>query len=487
VTAVKGKVLIIDDEPDMLETCSDILQAQGYAVKICRESDKALDIIFASDFDVIVIDMMMPKMGGLDLLREIRKNNPDISVIIFTGYPTIESAVNAIREGATDYLVKPFMANQFIGLLEKTFSLRRLKEENRLLRTKISGVPIDHGFIGVSGSIKEVLGIIQKVAPVESSVLITGESGTGKELVARTIHRNSKRSDQPFVPINCSALPESLLESEFFGYERGAFTGALSRTIGLFEFANKGTLFLDEIAELPLTMQAKILRVLQEKEIRRIGGKEQILVDVRIIAATNRNLEKMVDVNRFRQDLFYRLNVIRINVPPLRQRPDDIPVLARWFLEKFNKTHGRSIVLSDTTIDILMDYFWPGNVRELENAICHAASMADADTINPEDLPESVGRKVEHEPMDLGFSKSFIKAKDEVVRKFEKQFTLAQLEMNRGNVSTAAQKAGMHRSSFQRLIRKYHLDPARIKDSLIVDPAKAGRIFSDGSISDNAG
>lgn len=476
---IKGNILIVDDEPDMLETCSDILRAQGYQVQTCVESIKALDMLASFEPEVMMVDLMMPKMGGMELMREVRKQNPDISIIIFTGYPTIESAVNAVREGAVDYLVKPFLANQFIGLIEKTMSLRRLKEENRLLRTKISGVAFNHGFVGDSADIKDVLHNIQKVAPMESSVLITGESGTGKELVARTIHQNGKRADLPFVPINCSALPEALLESEFFGYERGAFSGAASRTIGLFEFADKGTLFLDEIAELPLNMQAKLLRVLQEKEIRRIGGKEQIPIDVRIITATNRNLEKMIEMGHFRQDLFYRLNVIRINVPPLRHRPDDIPVLSKWFLEKFNKTHDRAVTLAGPTIDVLLNYFWPGNVRELENAVYHAASMANGDIINPEDLPESVRQRQEQIVSDANFAKPFNEAKEEVIRKFEKNFTFAQLKMNLGNVSNAAEKAGMHRSSFQRLMRKYHINPAQIKNSLMVDPAKLQQAYKE--------
>ncbi len=472
----KGTICIIDDEPDMVETCSNILAAQGYEVETCSDGSEGLKIVTTKKFDIVIVDLMMPKVDGMEILSSGKKANQESMFIIFTGYPTIESAVGAMKNGAFDYLVKPFMASQLISVIDRALSVRKLQEENRNLKQKLANTAIEHPFIGASPSIREVLNSIQKVASFESSVLITGESGTGKELVAKTIHLNSKRKDNTFVPINCSALPESLLESELFGHEKGAFTGAVSRNIGLFEFADKGTLFLDEIGELPLTLQAKLLRVLQEREVRRVGGKEQIPIDVRIIASTNRDLEQFVKDGKFREDLYFRLNVIRLKVPPLRDRVEDISVLVNHFLDSFNATHKTSMQISPESMALLKKYQWPGNVRELENAVHQGASMADTAIVEPDNLPDQIRNKpvmvasVAIPSIDSGVP--FNDAKSDALEHFEKNYVLALLQKSKGNVSAAADLAGMHRSSFQRLIRKYHVQPAAIKDSVVIDEEK---------------
>ena len=357
---LKGTVCIIDDEPDMVQTCADILRAQGWEVFPYSAAEQGLAAATSREFDLLIVDLMMPGIGGLQILKETRRASPWTVIVVITGYPTIETAVSSMRDGAFDYIVKPFMANHLVTLVERAMNVRRLESENASLKHKLTGAPLAHPFIGVSPSIQDVIVIIGKVAPLQSSILITGASGTGKELVAKSIHLHSNRRDQPFVPINCSALPEALLESELFGYEKGAFSGALARNIGLFEFADHGTLFLDEIGELPMSLQAKLLRVLQEREIRRVGGKEQIPVDVRIIAATNQDLEKMIRENRFREDLFFRLNVIGVKIPPLRERRMDIPLLAQHFLDQFNARHMKSIRLAPETIEHMVHYAWPG-------------------------------------------------------------------------------------------------------------------------------
>jgi len=469
----KGRICIIDDEPDMVETCSDILRGQGYEVTASSDGSAGLNLVETQSHDIILVDLMMPKVDGLQILTAAKKSDPGCLVIIFTGYPTIDSAVAAMKSGAFDYLVKPFMATQLISVIDRAMGVRQLQEENKSLKQKLASAVIDHPFIGTSISIREVLNLIQKVAPLESNILITGESGTGKELVAKTIHLYSKRKDRTFVPINCSALPEPLLESELFGHEKGAFTGAVKQSIGLFEFADKGSILLDEIGELPLALQVKLLRVLQEREVRRVGGKEQISIDVRIIASTNRDLEQLVKEGKFREDLYFRLNVIRLRVPPLRERLEDIPLLARHFLDSFNSTHKSTIDISPESLALLKKYSWPGNVRELENAIHQGASMADDMIIEPADLPEGILKL--HEavapgppscpPTDLSFND----AKYGAMSQFEKEYLLSILQKAKGNVSNAAALAGMHRSSFQRLIRKYHIVPAAIKGSLVVN------------------
>ena len=459
---VSPSICIIDDEPDLVEACSDILSREGYRTEKCPDGEHGLGLLKEKNFDLALVDLMMPRVNGFKILQEVRKENPACKIIIFTGHPTIESAVMAMKEGAFDYLVKPFMAGQLISTVGKAMAMKRLEEENKALRIRMSGVAFSHGLVGESAVIKDVLNLVQKVAPLDSNILITGESGTGKELVAKAAHFNGNRRENNFVPINCSALPEPLLESELFGYEKGAFSGAAHRSIGLFEFADKGTLFLDEIGDLPMSLQAKLLRALQEKEIRRVGAKEQLAIDVRIIASTNQDLEDRMAKRLFREDLFFRLNVIRIKLPPLRERQGDVPLLARHFLDIFNKTHGKNLSVSPEAMDLMEKYPWPGNVRELENAVFQGASIAESEAILPSNLPESVSKKrTIFGPLFI--DKTFKAAKSEVVRSFEKDYAYSRLESTRGNVSAAALQAGLHRSAFQRLIRKYHIHPTAVK------------------------
>jgi DNA-binding NtrC family response regulator len=467
----KGYICIIDDEPDMVETCADILKAQDYKVDTTSNASEGLQLVHDISYDIVLVDLMMPKVDGMQILSEAKKVNPATIVILFTGYPTIESAVSAMKNGAFDYLVKPFMASQLISVIDRAMTVKKLQGENRDLKQKLALTTIEHPFIGTSPAIHELLNSIKKVAPLESNVLITGESGTGKELAAVSIHRNSKRKDHPFVPINCSALPEPLLESELFGHEKGSFTGATSKNIGLFEFAEKGTLFLDEIGELPLALQVKLLRVVQEREVRRVGGKEQIPIDVRLIAATNRDLEAMVREGKFREDLFFRLNVIRLKVPPLRERTEDITLLAKHFLVSFNEMQKTSIQLAPEAIIALKHYGWPGNVRELENAVHQGASMTESLVIESRNLPEAISRKasVPSPEKSADIDMNFNNAKTNTVTNFEKQYIISMLEKSKGNISMAAEASGMHRSSFQRLIRKYQINPSAIKGALIVE------------------
>ncbi len=400
-----GSILIVDDEKGQREILTTILRKEGYRIVDVPDGREALDRMREETFDLILTDLKMQGMSGMELLESVLEADPQQCVVMMTAHGTIDSAVEAMKKGAFDYMEKPLDREDLLLTLKRAFERIMLLQENRALHRKLEeseGVP---SIIGEHPKIKEIFRIINKIAPTGSTVLIYGESGTGKELVARAIHDRSPRKDKPFFAINCAAIPESLMESELFGHEKGSFTGAGSREIGLFEAADKGTVFLDEIGELSVAMQAKLLRAIQEKEIRRVGGKVNIPIDVRIISATNRDLEVEIKKGSFRDDLYYRLNVIRLNLPPLRERGSDIATLADFFVKKYSQANGNRLLgISRPALKILMNFSWPGNVRQLESVIERGVLMAESDYIQPEDLPAEVHEGVSHSgqlPFDL--------------------------------------------------------------------------------------
>lgn len=380
-------VIVIDDEHRQRDILKTILDDEGYEVHTASSAEKGLALIKALTPDVVITDLKMGGMSGMQLLEAIPDDSLQPAVIMMTAYGTISSAVEAVKKGAFDYLAKPLEKDVIVLTVKKAAERARLLKENIRLQDELFGKFKMDGIIGGSKKMREVIEIAKKVSPTTATVLIQGESGTGKELIARAIHYNSSRKTAPFVAVNCAAIPDNLIESELFGYEPGAFTGAAHRKIGLFESANGGTLFLDEIGDLPLLTQTKILRVLQDKEIRRLGGKDSIKIDVRIIAATNKDIEKEVAQGRFREDLYYRLKVVTIELPPLRERKEDIDSFAGFFIERYNKEFGKRIKgMNETAKKALIDYHWPGNIRQLEFVIERAVLMSDTDIISVNDI-----------------------------------------------------------------------------------------------------
>jgi len=377
-------ILIVDDEKNYLLVLQALLEDAGYEVITCDNASEALEVITSHDLDLVITDMRMPGVDGMEFLVQLRGLQPEIPVIMMTAYATVEKAVEAMKRGAFDYITKPFKNEELILTIRKALEMHRLKQQNRLLSQELQERFKFGNIVGKSKVMRQVYEIIEKVAQTRASVLITGESGTGKELIARAIHFNSPRSDKPFVSVNCSALPETLLESELFGHERGAFTGAVTRRKGRFELAHNGTLFLDEVGDMSPALQVKLLRVLQEMRFERVGGTATLQVDARLVAASNRDLKREVELGRFREDLYYRLKVVHINIPPLRERRDDIPLLVHHFLRKVAKANG---------LPVKNVYEWLGNVRELENVIERAVILCDGNEIRPQDLAEELLQK----------------------------------------------------------------------------------------------
>jgi two-component system response regulator PilR (NtrC family) len=436
-----------------------MLKREGYRVQFATDPQAGLALAQKDIFDLAIIDIRMPGMDGLSVLKEIRKISPETAVIMITAYASTKTAVQAIKEGAYDYLTKPFKNNDEIRLIVKNaIEKKKLREENVILKRELSTKYRLGNIIGKSTQIKEIFSLIQKIANNRSTVLITGESGTGKELVARAIHFQSNQKDEPFVSVNCGGMPEGLLESELFGHVKGAFTGAISNKKGLFEVAHKGTLFLDEIASTPIQLQVKLLRVLQDQEIRRVGSNDGVKVDVRIVAATNKDLAEAVQEGTFREDLYYRLNVIPINLPPLRERIGDIPILTIHFLESYAKRNGFAEMdtkPSSEVIRILSNYHWPGNVRELENAIERAVALGNGECLKPEDLPDNILY-----PVHQGYQLSTINLKEGVdlekaVTEMETQLITQALKKTQGNKSKAAELLNLSFRSFRYKLQKY--------------------------------
>ena len=452
-----NKILIVDDELNMRLVLQAMLKKEGYAVTTASNGMEALKILKADQMDIVVTDLKMPKLDGMGLLGEIIRDYPSIPVIIITAHGTIATAVDALKKGAFDYITKPFEQDELKQVIQKAVKTRRLDEDEALLNPD----DIDrYGIIGSSDRITEIFETIKRVAPTTTTILITGETGTGKELIARAIHRNSPRKNNPFIKINCAAIPESLMESELFGYEKGAFTGAATKKQGRFELAHKGTLFLDEVGELPKDMQVKLLQVIQEQEFERIGGLQTIKVDVRLITATNRNLFEDVKDGRFREDLYYRLNVIPAHLPPLRERKEDIPVLIDFFIEKFNKKLDRSVKYIDEKVtNLLIQYAWPGNIRELENLVERMILMARGDTIVFADLPSELKTTIESDSTNPSGirQKPFKDIMKNHMEDIEKQMIISVLEECGNNVTRAAKQLGLSRKGLQLKMMKYKL------------------------------
>jgi len=385
-----GTVLIVEDDRNQREIVKTILVKEGYYVEDVDTGAKAKNLLKSGSFDVVLTDLRLPDMDGTEILKEVKSEHQPCHVIIVTAFGSIPSAVEATRLGAFHYLEKPLEKDQLLLVVQNALGQVRLLKDNIMLKDQLQDKFQLDNIVGDHGSMHEIYKIVRKVAPTNSTVLVYGESGTGKELFAKSIHYNSSRKNQPFFAINCAAIPETLLESELFGYEKGAFTGAVTRHVGLFEQANRSTLFLDEIGDLTPAMQAKVLRAIQEKEIRRIGGKETIKLDVRFIAATNKKLEEEMEKGRFRQDLYYRLNVIAFTIPPLREKITDVPLLVEHFLRKLNETHGGKKSISNDALQLLMGYSWPGNIRQLESVIERSYVMCEEETMDAVHMPEEI-------------------------------------------------------------------------------------------------
>ena len=441
------KVLVVDDDPSILTMTEDLLTEAGFEVGKCASGREALDRLQAQEWDVVLTDLQMPGVDGLELLAAVREQSPDTPVIIMTAFGMIQSAVDAMRAGALDFVTKPFRAGELLISLERAFERRALEQENRALRRAVARSSAFGELVGKSPAMNEIYALIRKIGASRSHVLITGESGTGKEVVARTIHFSGSRSDKPFVPINCTAMPEGLLESELFGHVRGAFTGAHTNKKGLFEAAAGGTLFLDEIGDMPISLQSKLLRVLQDKEIRPVGGTQSIKVDVNIIAATHQDMNKAIAEGRFRQDLYYRLNVIPIRIPPLRERAEDIPVLAEAFLRKH--ASDERIHFSNAATRKLMQGSWPGNARELENCIERALALTDGHEIQAtEILIPSDGTGETNDLQELLLRLALERRMS--VRDLTDAYIAAALEAADGRKSEAARLLGMNRRTLYR-------------------------------------
>jgi two-component system, NtrC family, response regulator HydG len=461
-----ARILIVDDEPDMLESCLRLLSRLGYACTTAGDGRAAAELLERERPDLLLTDLKMPEMDGMALLRHAHQVDPALPVIVITGFATIESAVAAVKEGAFDYLPKDFSADQLRVSVERAIRHRGLQVENKNLRHQLQETLGLQNIVGRSPAMAQVFELVKKAARSEANILVVGESGTGKELIARAIHANSPRANQPFVPVDCASLPEQLLESELFGHEKGAFTGAAGRKPGLVETANRGTLFLDEIAELPPTLQVKLLRALQERQIRRVGGTALVDVDVRVVSATNRDLKEAIAKGQFREELYYRINVIAIQLPPLRERAGDIRLLAHTFLKRFGQ--GRTTDIDDAVAEALERYRWPGNVRELQNVIERACALSDGGCLTVKDLPDHILQGPPRAPAPVGSSLAVAgppsgadltlkAAKDQWLQVLEATYLRDLLKRNDGNVSSAAKAAGIDRKTFHRLINKYGL------------------------------
>ncbi|MEJ2053291.1 MAG: sigma-54 dependent transcriptional regulator [Calditrichaceae bacterium] len=453
---MKPKVLIIDDEKEMLESLEKIL-SRKYDFDICLISNSAIALkkVKSEKFDLIITDLMMKDISGMDILKTALNTYPDSTIILISGYGTIGASVEAMREGAFDFIEKPFTSKKLLECIDRALAqnIQDLKEE-ALQSSENEDIA---GIIYNSKQIDDLIKLVKKIAPGNMNVLITGESGTGKELFARAIHSLSKRSFHPFVPVNCGALPEHLFESELFGHERGAFTGAVKTKPGLLEFADQGTFFFDEIGDLSLSLQVKLLRMLEERKIRRVGGEKEMSINVRIIAATNKDLNLAVADKTFREDLFYRLNTIHLEIPPLRDRPDDILLLARHYLSELcRKNDRKSCRLSADAESALLHYPWAGNVREMQNVISRAYFLSVDQVIRSKDLP--IPRH--EESIDLNrelLNLSYKDAKDKILEKFEIEYLSHYLKKNKGNVSRTAEECGLDRRSIHRLVKKYNI------------------------------
>lgn len=455
----RARILVVDDEEGMLEVCADTLRKLPEA-KITTErlSRRAAERLSSENFDLLITDIRLPEVNGVELLRIARRHDPNLPVLMLTAFPSVETAVESMKLGAADYITKPFLPDDLMATVRRLLEENRLRQENRLLQRQVERTYCFDEIVGQSAAMHVVRENIERISRTDSDVLIVGETGVGKELVARSLHARSSRKSKRFVPVDCGAIPENLMESELFGHERGAYTGAHTRSLGLLEFADGGTFFLDEIAELPLHLQAKLLRVLQERKFRRVGAKEEISVNVRVVAATNRDLAVEMRERRFRDDLFYRINVALIKILPLRERREDIPLL----LSRFNERYARDmekpgIQVEPEVVEVLSRYPWPGNVRELQNLIKRMLTMTRNDVLLLDDLPDEIVTQAgESSGADR---QGFFHLRAQRMAAFEKEYLASLLRSCAGDVSQAARNAWLPRGTVYRLLKKHGLNP----------------------------
>jgi DNA-binding NtrC family response regulator len=459
ITNQEINILVVDDEPKQAEIFQIALKKDGYLVQTANSGEAAIRYLKQEPVDIVITDLRMPNVDGLELFRWIKRNNPGTAVLFVTAYATVETAVDALKSGARDYLLKPVKLDELRLRVKNIVAELQLKQENILLKDAVHKKFQFENIIGTSKPMQEVFGKIKKVAPSATTVMLRGESGTGKELVAQAIHTLSPRKDGPFVKATCAALPEGLLESELFGHVKGAFTGAIRDREGRFETANNGTIFLDEIGDIPLTTQVKLLRVLQERQFERVGDNQSMTVDVRVIAATNKNLEEALLKKEFREDLYYRLNVVSIYLPPLRERKEDIPILITHFLNQFTKSLLETDIkkkpkLDPAALDLIMQYHWPGNIRELENAIEHALVMGNGEIILPEDLPIPIQSSQEQ----LAAKADTVLEEGITLEDMERRLLRSALNKTQNNQSKAAKLLGITRRTLGYRMKKYNID-----------------------------
>ncbi|MFN4131856.1 MAG: sigma-54-dependent transcriptional regulator [Caldimicrobium sp.] len=443
-------LLIVDDEVDILNVLKFLLEKEGYRVDTAINGEEALSKIKKKSYDIVLTDLRMPGIDGMELLERIKEEASETDVVIMTAYASIDSAVTAIKKGASDYIVKPFINEDVKMRIKRILEHRKLQREVEVLKQQLSQRVKGEIYFGTSPQMQEILKILEKVIPTKAPILILGESGTGKGVLAEFIHSNSPRKDNPFISINCSAIPENLLESELFGYKKGAFTGAVSDKKGLLELAHKGTLFLDEIGDMPMNLQAKLLKFLELGEFIPLGDTSKKQVDVRIIAATNKNIEELIKAGLFREDLYYRLNLIEIKIPPLRERKEDIPALIYFFIDKFNKEHGKNIKgITNEALLSLINYSWPGNIRELKNIIERASILAQGPYITLAEIPERIkGSKTIEEKT---------KTLKEAIEEFEKNYLLNTLREFSYNKEKVAEALGIDLATLYRKLKKYQI------------------------------
>jgi len=457
----KGTVLVVDDEEVMRDILGSLLAKEGYRVKLASSGEEGLEVGRREPVDVAIVDVMLPDMSGIELLDALKRADPEMVVVMITAFASVETAITAMKRGAFDYITKPFKNDEVLVVVSNGAHQRHLVDENRTLKQALSTRQRFDVLVGKAPRMHEVYGLIQQVAPSRSTVLISGESGTGKELAAKAIHNNSTRSDKPFITVNSGSLPPDLLESNLFGHLKGAFTGAVSPKKGLFEVANGGSIFFDEIGTIPLETQAKLLRVIQEKEFMRLGGVDTIKVDVRIIAATNSELKQLVDQGGFREDLYYRLNVINITLPALRQRKEDIPLLVNHFLVKYGEENGRpNLTIEREALQALVEYEWPGNVRELENVIERAVVLAEGNTIDRRLIPEHVRAAPSFRVPPVVVPEEGISFR-EVITDFEKKLIESSLLTSGGVQKKAAQLLGLKPTTLNEMIKRYNIQLER--------------------------
>ena len=457
---MKPRILVVDDEESIREFLEIMLKKEGYEITTAEDGERALELVKKKSFDMVISDMQMPKMNGMELLKNVKDTAPDMVFMMITAFGTTETAIEAMKMGAYDYILKPFKIDEVRINIANALRSKNLEGENRQLKKTLVVENSFHNLIGNSEPMHRVFELVRRVAPTPSNILITGESGTGKEMIAKAIHFNGPLKDRPFVPVNCGAIPESLMESEMFGHKKGSFTGAVADKIGLFEAADTGTIFLDEVGELPMSIQVKLLRVIQERVIRRVGAIEDTPVNVRIIAATNRNLEDMVKEGIFRQDLYFRVNVINIHAPALRDRMEDIPVLATHFLKKYNERMQKNIgAISAEVMDLLKKYNYPGNVRELENIIERTVALEPGSTILPESLPPIVntpsGRRLASSH-DIEVTEDGLDL-DKVIGQIEKELLIKAIHAAGGVKKRAAKLLNITFRSMRYRLEKYNM------------------------------